>query len=540
MRLLRFIVRTAGVKVLGLSALSLLSTATNMALLAVVHRALTGVNSSTIIWLFVLAASSRVGTTYVNGWMLAAYEQDSLRMLRANLAQRIVEVPLERFQALGKARLMTTLNEDVMRLQGAMHSLSSMVTAAATTAGGCAYMIYLSPTTFALVASLGVLAALTNRVIARRAWPHFEQARDGEEALQGRLVDLIEGVKELKLHSQKRHDLMKGGVLASIDLAAHHRLQARRVYLLAHVLGQAPAMVAILALIAGAHWGLTTTHQSAGFILAALYIAGPTSALIYNSGALGTASVALARIENIVDGLHHLESSRQHALHNEHDEFRGLIASDLCFSYSDADNSFSLGPVSCEVLPGQVLFITGDNGSGKSTLALLLAGLYQPTSGRIIQANADTTASYSAAEHDHLSAVLSDYHLFDRAWALPDNARTQAIALLHELGIGHLASEFEKSPTPLQPQQLSQGQRRRLALALCLLEDRPFMIFDEFAADQDGDRKEWFYRTLLPRLRSQGKAVVVVTHDQRYFNTADEIIHLQAGRMDDRHLTSQT
>jgi putative ATP-binding cassette transporter len=80
---------------------------------------------------------------------------------------------------------------------------------------------------------------------------------------------------------------------------------------------------------------------------------------------------------------------------------------------------------------------------------------------------------------------------------------------------------------------LSQGQRKRLALVTAYLENRPVYVFDEWAADQDPQYKEVFYTKLLPGLTRQGKAVVVVTHDDRYFYMGHRVIKLQDGQIVD-------
>jgi putative ATP-binding cassette transporter len=78
---------------------------------------------------------------------------------------------------------------------------------------------------------------------------------------------------------------------------------------------------------------------------------------------------------------------------------------------------------------------------------------------------------------------------------------------------------------------LSSGQRKRLAMIALLLEHRPICIFDEWAADQDPYFREKFYRVIIPELRQQGKTIIAVTHDERYFGTADLRIHLEEGRL---------
>ena len=83
----------------------------------------------------------------------------------------------------------------------------------------------------------------------------------------------------------------------------------------------------------------------------------------------------------------------------------------------------------------------------------------------------------------------------------------------------------------LSTTDLSQGQRRRLALLTAYLEDRPFYVFDEWAADQDPQYKEIFYTELLPELRARGKGVAVITHDDRHFQLGDRIIKLDDGKI---------
>ena len=78
---------------------------------------------------------------------------------------------------------------------------------------------------------------------------------------------------------------------------------------------------------------------------------------------------------------------------------------------------------------------------------------------------------------------------------------------------------------------MSQGQRKRLALLTAYLEDRPIMVFDEWAADQDPEYKRIFYTQLVPELRARGKTVVVITHDDRYFHLGDRVLKLEDGRV---------
>jgi ABC-type dipeptide/oligopeptide/nickel transport system ATPase subunit len=123
--------------------------------------------------------------------------------------------------------------------------------------------------------------------------------------------------------------------------------------------------------------------------------------------------------------------------------------------------------------------------------------------------------------------------LLARALEVPDeNAPARAAvdaranALLAKLALDH---KVQVTDGTFSTRALSTGQRKRLALVVAYLEDRPFYLFDEWAADQDPAFKAVFYEQLLPELRARGKTVVVITHDDRYFALADRVLKLDNG-----------
>jgi putative ATP-binding cassette transporter len=78
---------------------------------------------------------------------------------------------------------------------------------------------------------------------------------------------------------------------------------------------------------------------------------------------------------------------------------------------------------------------------------------------------------------------------------------------------------------------LSTGQRKRLALVHAYLERRPVIVFDEWAADQDPAFRRVFYTDILPDLKRQGRTLIVISHDDRYFHVADRIVQMSGGRI---------
>jgi putative ATP-binding cassette transporter len=175
------------------------------------------------------------------------------------------------------------------------------------------------------------------------------------------------------------------------------------------------------------------------------------------------------------------------------------------------------------------VFIAGGNGSGKTTLAKLLTGMYVPERGEIRLDGQPVTDENRDAYRQLFSAIFFDFYLFETLLGLerPD-LDSQAADLLNQL---QLQGKVQVDQGRLSTIDLSQGQRKRLALLTALLEDRPIYLFDEWAADQDPRFKETFYRHLLPKLKSAGKTALVITHDDRYFEMADRVIKLEEGQM---------
>src|SRR5262249_36497156 len=88
--------------------------------------------------------------------------------------------------------------------------------------------------------------------------------------------------------------------------------------------------------------------------------------------------------------------------------------------------------------------------------------------------------------------------------------------------------------------EVSQGQRKRLALVTAWLEDRPRVVLDESAANRDPGQRRFFYQQLLPDWRSRGKTLVVITHDEEYYGVADRVLRLDAGRFRMRRAASRS
>ncbi|MBN8627828.1 MAG: ATP-binding cassette domain-containing protein, partial [Planctomycetes bacterium] len=177
---------------------------------------------------------------------------------------------------------------------------------------------------------------------------------------------------------------------------------------------------------------------------------------------------------------------------------------------------------------GDEIFIAGGNGSGKTTLAKLLTGLYVPHQGRVLL-NGEVVGDYIRGNFRQLfSTVFVEGRIFDRLLGVELNEAR----LRHWAELLEIEDKVDFKTGRFDIQKLSRGQYKRLSLLVACMDDRPILVFDEWAAEQDPGFKDVFYRQILPELRQRGKTVVAITHDDRYFSAADRVVTLVDGRLD--------
>jgi putative pyoverdin transport system ATP-binding/permease protein len=274
--------------------------------------------------------------------------------------------------------------------------------------------------------------------------------------------------------------------------------------------------------------------EVAGFGLVIFYLINPIDQIMTWVPIFARASVALRHI----DGLG-LPPDPAAPPPPQNQPFEAIELVDVVYRYrsEDDDDTFALGPLRLALRPGELVFVIGGNGSGKSTLAKLLVGLYAPEGGEV-RLNGACVAERQADEYRQLFAVVfSDYFLFDDLLGLGAGdaveARERLVALRLDRKVQIVDGRFSTT-------SLSQGQRKRLALVAAYLEDRPVYVFDEWASDQDPVFRRVFYEQILPELKRRGKAVVVITHDESYYEAADRLVRLERGQLVDGTLAAPT
>jgi putative ATP-binding cassette transporter len=512
---------------------ALLGGACNAALIAVVNNALTSTEASRIflVWSIGAIGLARVVTGATSQVMLVTLAQNIMLNLRRDLCRRILVTPLRHLEKIGPFRLLVALTEDTMAVRTFLSSIPQLTVDIAILIACVVYLTWLSWTVSLVMLTVVTLAVISYRVLLAKALRFLRRAREVQDTLYGHYRAMTEGIKELRIHRTRREAFLLQNIEPATDAFRRHSVVAMTHFIIANGWSQFVFFAVIgLLLFFVPNFDNVNNETLTGYVITILYLMGPMREVMHIFPNVGRATIAMNKIESL--GLSAATQTREdEALCRRNvTAWRCLDLEQVVFVYRDGLTGcdFTLGPVDLTISPNEIVFIIGGNGSGKSTLAKLLVGLYSPEAGEIRLNGERITDENREWYRQHFSVIFSDFYLFEGLLGLESqNLDKTAREYLSVLQLGH---KVEVQNGGLSTTALSQGQRRRLALLTAYLEDRPIYVFDEWAADQDPHYKKVFYTQLLPELRAKGKGVVVITHDDRYFDVADRIVKLDYGK----------
>lgn len=512
----------------------IVSGAANTGLLAVINAALNHQARQTELALLFVGLCLLVPLTRIAAELLLAHlGQGALFELRMGLSRQILGVPLRRLEELGPHRLLTALTDDIPTITNIVTVIPILCINIAVALSCLVYMGWLSWPMLLAVLAIIVLGIVSYQLPVAKSFQHMRLARREGDNLFNHFRALTEGIKELKIHGERRKAFLADVLQTTATVFRRHNISGLTIYTIAASWGQLLVFVVIgLLLFVLSGWISINATILTGFTLAILYLMTPLQVIMNTLPNMSRASVALKNVEEL--GLTLTPSSSEEAspkLLSAGQPWAELELRGVTHSYrrEGEDSLFVLGPIDLTLRPGELVFLTGGNGSGKTTLSKLLLGLYKPESGELRLNGQPVTDEMLDYYRQHFSVVFADFYLFDSFLGLnPDELDARARQYLTQLQLEHKVQVKDKK---LSTTELSQGQRKRLALLTAYLEDRPIYLFDEWAADQDPLFKEIFYYQLLPELKAKGKTVIAITHDDRYYHVGDRIIKLDDGKI---------
>ena len=555
MRLLLSLLRASWTTVVLAAVAGAASGLSTIVMLGLIQRAIRGTGSPGLIVGFVALCLVTLLGRLVSQALLLDLMRRSVTRLSMLLSRQILAAPLRRLEEIGFPRILAVLTGDVPSISQALNTLPMLFINLTLIVGALTYLGWLSLPLLGVVLGFLVLVLVIQRVLMAQAIRHIRLAREGQDKLTGHFRSLMEGVKELKMHRPRCDAFVNRVLQATIDGLEQHSKVGQLVFATASSLGRLLLLILIgLLLFVAPVFHATDSETLTGFTLVLIFLMVPLQGMGGVIPILSRAGIALQKIQAM--GL--LLSGGE----DRHPHFKGSTASEMpvgppqprdeenlplvnpqpplhwqsvevvgaTYTYrTDEGEGFVLGPIDLTLRPGELVFLSGGNGSGKTTLSKLLLGLYTPDAGEIrLDGQPVTEASRERYRH-HFSVVFNDFYLFESLLgldlpALDDKARQFLVRL-------RLDRVVQVKDGVLSTTNLSQGQRKRLALLTAYLEDRPIYVFDEWAADQDPQFKEVFYTQMLPELKARGKGVFVISHDDRYYHVADRVLRLEDGKL---------
>ena len=196
--------------------------------------------------------------------------------------------------------------------------------------------------------------------------------------------------------------------------------------------------------------------------------------------------------------------------------------------------------VDLAVAPGEVVLVDGPSGSGKTTLLLMLGALLEPTSGSVVVDGDDIWAMPERRRPTmrarHFGFVFQDFNLLGALSATENVALAANLAAVtgrdaHQRATNALERVGLAHRTSFRPDQLSGGEKQRVAVARALVNDPAVILADEPTANLDSANGRQVARLLHTLAIDDQRAVIIVTHDNRLHDIADRVLWLEDGAL---------
>ncbi len=429
-----------------------------------------------------------------------------------------------------KAKVYSVLVNDVNMLTNTSLSFIEFATASIVSIACLVYLASISLVLFAITLGIAIIGIAVYQVGSVRNRKHFEKARTLEDSFIENLNAILNGFKEIFLEPRKGKAIYEKKINSIADEAFSNNTGALTGFLSNQITGQVLFYVLISSvLIFFSVYLDIAPAATVNYVFILLYLLGSIEAIMVLLPNIMRAKVSSGRVMSLRKELEEVNFDNSvPEKFMTRDEFLSISVKDLEYHYDGTEQAFSIGPVNFEVQKGETVFIYGGNGSGKTTFVHNIMGLRHPSAGETclngIPVDADNYAYYRSI----FAAVFSDFYLFREI--LIEEHFNEA-KWHHYLKVFELEGIVKTEGSTLSTVDLSTGQRKRLALIVALMENKPVLVLDEWAADQDPYFRKKFYTEILPALKAEGITIIAITHDDKYYHCADKLYKMDYGRL---------
>lgn len=461
-----------------------------------------------------------------------AQEMDRiLHRIRLRITGKVRRADLRSFERIGHTEIYHGLHKDTAVISQSSMNVVDGAQSALLIVFTTLYIGWLSWVALVLTVAFVCLALSIYYRRRKQLRDTLQEAAVRDKQLMEAITDLLDGFKSVRINSRRSDELFAHIRELSAD-ATRLNLGLRASVADQFIFAQTAFFMLMATMVfIVPRLGPTYPEVVVKTTMAILFLMGPVGSLVGSIPTFAAANTAAERIASLEGRLDEAvlpppgtDASRA--------DFQEIRLEGVTFHYEATEGQgspvFGIGPIDLTLRPGELVFITGGNGAGKSTLLKLLTGLYQPNQGVVHLDGEPQTEANQDAYHSLFTHIFSDFHVFRRMYGIEPAGNEHVEGLLRRM---ELEEKTRFTDNEFETVELSSGQRKRLALIVGELEDKPIIVLDEWAADQDPRFRRKFYEELLPELKRRGKTVVAVTHDDKYFGVADRILSMREGTL---------
>lgn len=531
------LLKESDLKLVPVIGISVLSGASNAALLATINRATTnGDNRGDDLRLMFMSILCIAIFIITKKYVLKTgvfFVEELIRKVRIRIVNKIRHSELLMMEQMGTSDVYARISKDAVTVSQSAEIVSNGFQSLIMVVFSVIYVAFLSLPSFMIMILYFVLGIYAYMRISQAAQGLLQRATKKEQSFFETLDSILYGFKEIKVN-KKKNDSVFSRFSRVTSQTKELYVTANYKFITSYIFAQSFFYILLMVIIFLMPMYSEMENDSIVKISSAiLFIVGPMETFVSSIPFMMGANVAAGNIAALEEKLESnlMAEEREHLDDPDYQVEpmafeKEVTLKDVAFQYPN--EGFSVGPISLTIPKGEITFLSGGNGVGKSTFLKLIAGLYYPKSGSIAVDDTVLQSSNYANHRELFSVIFTDFYLFERLYGLEDADQQKVNDLLKTMGIDEKTQVIDNEITE---RNLSTGQKKRLALVISLLEDKSIYVLDEVAADQDPEFKKYFYKELLFEMKRQGKTVMVVTHDDFYFDVCDNHYKLENGEL---------
>jgi putative ATP-binding cassette transporter len=455
--------------------------------------------------------------------------QDLFWRLRKQILLSMLKSNFKQFND-RRSKIYSAIVNDVNILTNASINVIHFFTSFVLASSCFIYLALISLPLFFITLSVALLGTMIYKVRTDQNLKDFKKARDLENQFVESLNSVLDGFKEVVMDPKKGQAIYNRKIIPISTEAYTSNVNAYAGFLNIRITGMVLFYILISAVILYlGTWLNIQTKDTINFAFTLLFLLGAIESIMVLLPVFARAKIANNHLVSLRNELEHESASNSNESVEDEPtpEFGSLRVKGLKFQY-EGSKPFSIGPIDIDIKRGETIFIYGGNGSGKSTLIKALIGSNPLYEGEINLNNSCLEKKEMAKYKGLFSVVFSDFYLFNEFFGVDHIDETM---WKYYLELFELEGKVQLHGHTLSTTDLSTGQRKRLALIMSLMEGKQILVLDEWAADQDPYFRKKFYLEILPILKQRGMTIIAVTHDDKYYRTADKLFRMEYGKL---------